>query len=503
MIKLTRRFFTWLKNIFKGESMSFDFQELGDEYVAKVENSIGAKKNGKIDGSNNRPRAESNKLSNCEEEATIKIDNKRNEGVKKAAEYLKPKKRAIAESQQELDQTHYYFEQFENTTRKTLNEAVGKLRNLKNAFLVEHRQVRTFKIENQLSREPKPLTIISIIIGLIVITVLFLIELEVNSNLLAPAMTAGKAEGMAIAGAVAGLNVVVSFFIGYIALKHFHHVQLKKRIMSKVGLLFYSLFIIYLNWMMGAYRSIYEATGVNLTDVLTGEAVAVAVTGSATLPWTVSLTFTSLVLVFVGIGFALLSLIDGYFFDDRYPGYGSVGKVKKEKEDEINRITQHIPTETNSKHNLELKQAREKQEKLQKTTLNKWLESSTEIASVFEKFRRFAKELDESLGHICEEYQSENGMYRSAPDPKYWEKRQHLSEDKKQPEKVFLDFVDFHLSREEVEKKRKIYQDQINNEANKYISQINEHMQKVNKEIADIIAKYKIDPDNPDDTVPT
>ena len=96
--------------------------------------------------------------------------------------------------------------------------------------------------------------------------------------------------------------------------------------------------------MMGAYRSIYEATGVNLTDVLTGEAVAEAVTGSATFPWTVSLTFTSLVLVFVGIGFALLSLIDGYFFDDRYPGYGSVGKVKKEQEDEINRITQHIPT---------------------------------------------------------------------------------------------------------------------------------------------------------------
>jgi len=340
----------------------------------------------------------------------------------------------------------------------------------------------------------------NIIIGLIVITVLFLIELEVNSNLLAPAMTSGKAEGMAIAGAVAGLNVIVSFFIGYIALKHFHHVQLKKRIISKVVLLFYSLFIIYLNWMMGAYRSIYEATGENLTDVLTGDAVAEAVLGSATFPWTVSLTFTSLVLVFVGLGFALLSLIDGYFFDDRYPGYGSVGKVRKEKEEELNRITQHISTEAMSKANLELRLTREKQGKLQKTILTKWVECSSEIASVFEQYRRFARELDDGVKHACKEYQDENREYRNTPAPKYWETKQTLPEDKKQPEKVFLDFVDFHLSREEIEKKRKIYQDQINNGTNKYIGQINEFMENIQKQIADIITEYKVDLDDTEST---
>ena len=65
--------------------------------------------------------------------------------------------------------------------------------------------------------------------------------------------------------------------------------------------------------MMGAYRSIYEATGVNLTDVLTGEAVAVAVTGSATLPWTVSLTFTSLVLVFFDTSFLVFSIVENVY----------------------------------------------------------------------------------------------------------------------------------------------------------------------------------------------
>ena len=49
MIRLYKRIIGWLKTIFKGEDMSFEFPELGDEYVAKVENDIGAKKNGKIE----------------------------------------------------------------------------------------------------------------------------------------------------------------------------------------------------------------------------------------------------------------------------------------------------------------------------------------------------------------------------------------------------------------------------------------------------------------------
>ena len=148
-------------------------------------------------------------------------------------------------------------------------------------------------------------------------------------------------------------------------------------------------------------------------------------------------------MVFVGIGFALLSLVDGYFFDDRYPGYGSVGKVRKEKEEELNRITQHISTEAMSKANLELRLTREKQGKLQKTILTKWVECSSEIASVFEQYRRFARELEEGVQHACKEYQDENREYRNTPAPKYWETKQTLPEDKKQPEKVFLDFVDF------------------------------------------------------------
>ena len=477
--------------------MSYDFPTFK---VDEIKNAIELKAKATTDGKNNLPRTDSRTFSKCENDGISKTDEFRNKEVKRAAEYLRPIKQVIVDSVNELDQKPYYIEQFENTIQKTLNDAIGKLSNLKNAFKIEDNQVRTFKLENHLSREPRPLSILSIIIGLIVITVLFLIELEVNSNLLAPAMISGKAEGMAIAGAVAGLNVLVSFFIGYIVLKHFHHVQAKKRILAKIGLFFYSIFIIYINWSMGAYRSIYEATGVNFTDSLTGAATVEAVSGNATFPWTVSLTFTSLILVFVGIGFALISLVDGYFFDDRYPGYGSVGKDRKEKENEINRIRQHVTTEINLKFKNELRQTREKQGKLQQTTLKNWTNSKTEVENVFEKYRRFADELDDGLDNIIGEYRSVNGMYRTTGEPEYWKDEQgkvktryyKLSEVKKQPEKVFLDFSSFYINRGEREKRAKFYQDQINNEANKYIAQMNEYLKKVGKEITDIREKFDV-----------
>ena len=73
-------------------------------------------------------------------------------------------------------------------------------------------------------------------------------------------------------------------------------------------------------------------------------------------------------------------------------------------------------------------------------------------------------------------------------------KKINIKEEKKQPEKVFLDFKSLYLSRDEIDKKIKFYQDQINNLANQYIGQINEYQEKINKEIIDIRDKYN--PDN-------
>ena len=91
-------------------------------------------------------------------------------------------------------------------------------------------------------------------------------------------------------------------------------------------------------------------------------------------------------------------------------------------------------------------------------------------------------------------------MYRTAAEPEYWKDEQgkvktryyNLSEHKKKPEKVFLDFTSYYMIRDEIEKKRKQYQDLIASDANKYIAQLNEYQQKVSKETTDIREKYNV-----------
>ena len=74
-----------------------------------------------------------------------------------------------------------------------------------------------------------------------------------------------------------------------------------------VKFLIYLIFITYLNWSLGAYRAIHESTGQKGLDVLKGIVQSDSTVLQAQFPWTVDLTFTSLILVFVGIGFAIAS----------------------------------------------------------------------------------------------------------------------------------------------------------------------------------------------------
>ena len=65
MINLTKRFLTWLKNIFKGESMSYEFPTFK---VEAIEAAINIKDHATTDGKNNLPRTNSRTFSNCENE---------------------------------------------------------------------------------------------------------------------------------------------------------------------------------------------------------------------------------------------------------------------------------------------------------------------------------------------------------------------------------------------------------------------------------------------------
>ena len=458
--------FDFLRNIrdlLRGNKMSYNFNNVK---VLQIEEKINLKETATNDGKNNLPRSASETFSNCENEAIITADEFRNNQVSKAVDYLNSIKGKVIDSTAKLGQKNFYVDEFKNRIEQTLTAAEGKLSNLKSAYTTQNNEVRNFKLENKLNREPKSLTTFNIMIAMAVIAVLFYIELQVNANLLAPAMASGLKEGMAIAAAVAGLNVFVSFAVGFYALKNFHHVHSFRKNISKFGLSIYLLFITYLNWSLGAYRAIHEATGENLIDAIMGNSTSTASTivGNPALPWSVDLTFTSLILVFVGIGFALASLIDGYLFNDPYPGYGSVGKDRNENQKEINRMREHLSSEITTLFKNEIRKTGENRDAIINNTLrSSWVPSITALENTFEGYRRFADQLSFALDHTIGEYRSFNSMFRTDPEPKYWRdengniktKFYELREEKVDPKIVFRDFAVLYLDKDQIEKKNR------------------------------------------------
>lgn len=488
-----------IKKYLRKNRMSYEFKSTK---VKTIEDKINLKNQATTDGKNNLPRTDSETFSNCENEAIVSSDEIRNEEIENSVSYLNSIKNKIIDSTAKLGQQHFYIDNFKNRIQQTLTSAEGRLSNLKSSFNIHNNEVRNFKFENKISREPKSLTTLNIIIGVAVIAVLFIIELQVNGNLLAPAMGSGQKEGLAVATGVAGLNVFVSFAFGFFALKNFHHINNLRKIISKISIFLYATFISYLNWSLGAYRSIHEKTGENIKDLIMGTAETSLDTGNALFPWTVDLSFTSFTLVFIGLGFAIASLIDGYLFGDKYPGYGEVGKGRNDDKKEINRIREHLATEVNMIFKNEIKNTGEKRDTIISNTLRKsWVPNITALENTFEGYRRFASKINEDLDHIIGEYRSINGMYRTTTEPKYWKddsgkvktRYYDMRSEKLNPENVYRDFVVLYLNKDQIEKKIEEYQNKIQKEADDYINQINSINEEVNKKIEILREKYSVE----------
>ena len=488
LLKLKELYMKMFNNEKRG--LMFEFPNVK---VKILEDKIDVTKNAQTDGKLNEPKSNSKNLSVTENEAFVAADEFRASQVNKATLVLKTLEERIRENQSKLDQDNFHVAQFKNEINDQLINAEGKLSNLKDIYDKEDQQVRNFKRENHLTRDPLTLNGLKILIGISIVTILFIIEVWVNSNLVAEAMMTGKAGGRAIATAVAALNVFVSFAVGYFALKNMHHISNFKKTTSSIIFTIYLIFIFYINWALGAFRAIYEKTGKTGLQVLQGDVDVI--TGVPHLPWTVEFSFYGIILTFIGIGFAIASLLDGYFFNDRYPGFGSVAKLREETKKEINRLRERLSPEINIKFKNEIKKTNEKKQQIIENILRKeWTPSATALQNIFDSYKRFISDLNGALKHSVEEYRRVNETYRSSESPEYFQSDlgKKLSENHSKPELVFAGYSELYLGKNEIEKKMSIYLDKIEDEGDNYIELINTyHENEINKKIEDIRNNYK------------
>ena len=308
-----------------------------------------------------------------------------------------------------------------------------------------------FRKVNRLDKEPNPATLNKLIMGLSLIIALFSFEIIMNGKLVGAVLPGGENEGKLIAFAVAFINVILSFIIGFNLVKSITHIDKQKRVLALIFSTIFFVIATYMNWCYGAFRSIAEDA------VMGGNFDAAKIhlfLKDSILPYKVSFSFPGIILVVVGISFSIISILDGFLMDDTYPGYGRVFRKLSKSRNKIlslvheqSKKTAEIFNEYDNKIDLE------KSQNLNQNVVA-WDSNTNLLQKELITFEDKVKNCEEGVRHIIDEYRQLNTNHRSTPPPKYFGEEFKFKDDKINVEHVFREVKEVHLDDKQREMKK-------------------------------------------------
>ena len=201
--------------------------------------------------------------------------------------------------------------------RLTQSKHKAECRFYKDEFEIRKKNLEGFKLENDLVYMPVAGTSEKSTLGIPpsvwIIIALYLIESIFNAGLFISEV--GLIGGLTISLSSSLVNVIVGFLVGrYLFSRIYLSPKVINRVVAAVLFVGYLFAIVYMNLMIALYRSLKAAEN----------AYAVVNTADAAWPFPhlAQLDFNSSLVLMVGFVFALVSLIDGHFSDEPFPGYG-------------------------------------------------------------------------------------------------------------------------------------------------------------------------------------
>ena len=411
----------------------------------------------KRDGMSDEPKSNSEGYSVTENEIKLECNTYLEKHINGLREFLKNVEEKQNQLSGYLKQNHFepIINRLEADFSTLANEKKIKLADYKNSYDTYQDEKHQFKKYHQISREPNSATLGTTLKAASIIIFLLIVEVAANSSMLSGSMTGGLLEGFAVAGSVAFLNVFISAFIGFYVVKKFNHLEKAKRFFNIFLGSLYFIIIFYINLALGAYRSLAEkGLQAQITGNLNSEQID-QILKQAVTPWNVEFSFVGLILTFVGLSFAFISVVDGLVYNDSYPGYGKIGQKVNEYKDSIKKIFHEYVTDVSRLFANYNKELQEKLNELLNKDLNNWDSNTNLIQKEFITYTAKVNDLEEKTSHMITEYRNENKRVRKSDPPSYFETVYQLNEDKKNPKVIFPD-VAYHFMDDENREKTKL-----------------------------------------------
>tara|TARA_X000001036_G_C20678150_1_gene804939 strand:+ start:39 stop:1634 length:1596 start_codon:yes stop_codon:yes gene_type:complete len=323
-----------------------------------------------------------------------------------------------------------------NGYEQTFQSMKGEWANEKDSFLqrvqaairardIAKKKLRAFKLDNQIAvgREPINTSKFATFIKILIPLTLFSLEIYLNYGALMSSQFIVADQASYISFIVGSINVVLSFLVGYLVLTHLINpvdATKKPRVLFYGPILAaYGFALIYVNCMMGVFRS--AMTNINqMPSGMRRDAFNEAST-DALMPFDNlgDLNFDGGLLLFLGAFFAVVTLIDAYFFKDPIPGYSKVGNNLAAAEWKIVKLTD-VDRELFSKkqymhiHNLNMKN------KSREDSVASWEYYADALQQIKDLHKKFNDDMKEVLVTSIGNYRTKNRQFRHTKAPEYF-----------------------------------------------------------------------------------
>lgn len=322
------------------------------------------------------------------------------------------------EAKQKISQTRLLPFQFDQEVNTYLNNNATNFIKSKKDFELIKQEYEAFRTENRLKRTCNIRSFNHKLISWLFAIIVIFGEVALNFSFFAENLEGGALAGAKYAFFCSAFNVSIAAMIGYWIIRFVNHVKPAKKIFGWFGVFLAFSCIILIGFGVGHLR---DAMQIPIEDLEQANETVASIALSSFQNNVFELTdMYSWILVGLTMLFGTGSCIDGYLYDDAYPGYSKIAKKfniasddwsgeLEERRNDINdiqksyveKITTHIHACDNG---LEC---------INKSRLDK---EQTLIA--YEAARRSA---DKAFQTLVSLFRSENTKYRTEPAPKYFE----------------------------------------------------------------------------------
>lgn len=239
------------------------------------------------------------------------------------------------------------------------------------------------------------------------VAVAILVECLANTYFFAAGSELGLLGGFFQALLISAGNVTTALVVGRLALANLHHIDWRRVAAGAVGFIAWIIGMTAYHLLVAHYR---DALAVNAQGAIVG-----ALDSFAASPFHLESLDSVLVLV-IGAVISLIALIDGYKFDDPYPGYGEQDRKYQQKR----RAYEAKEIEVRQRLAATIHDAEKQvQERLQTYEAKgaSMTDLITGVAAVVDHFENIYHQVDDIVRAAITQYRTANRKIRTEADP--------------------------------------------------------------------------------------